>query len=57
MKVVGGCSLDTKVIMKDFYFDDGTAEDVIQDVVDQWAENLLHSWYVICQTKENEEEE
>lgn len=50
MKVVGACNLDNKTIMKDFYFDEGTSENEISKVVDEWAESLFSSWYVICES-------
>lgn len=50
MKVVGGCSLDNRTIMKDFYFEDDVSEREIQDKIDMWAESLFHSWYVICKS-------
>lgn len=52
MKVIGGCSLDNKVIMKDFYFDEDVSEEKIRDTVDLWAESLLKSWYIICKSEE-----
>ena len=48
MKVVAGCSLDDRTIMKNFEFEDGTPEEKIRETVDIWAEGLFKSWYVIC---------
>lgn len=50
MKVVGACSLENKTVMKDFYFEEGTSEKEISEAVDLWVEDLVHSWYVICNT-------
>lgn len=55
MKVVGGCSLDTKVMMKDFYFDDDVTEEDISKEVDAWAESLFRSWFVICRPGKEDE--
>lgn len=54
MKVVAGCSLDNRTIMKEFYFEDDTPEEKIKETVDIWAENLFSSWYVICDSKGEE---
>ena len=54
MKVVGGCSLDNRTIMKDFYFEDDVSEREIQDKIDMWAESLFHSWNVICKSDREE---
>ena len=35
-------------IMKDFYFDDDVTEDEVKKEVDDWAQSLVHTWYVIC---------
>ena len=52
MKVVGACNLDNKTIMKDFYFDDDVTEDEVKKEVDDWAQSLVHTWYVICKSDE-----
>lgn len=54
MKVVAGCRLDTKTIMKDFYFDDGVTEEDISKKVDAWAESLFQSWFVICEPEKED---
>lgn len=48
MKVIAGCSLDGKTVMKEFEFEDKTSEEEISDAVDVWAESIVHNWYVIC---------
>lgn len=55
MKVVAGCSLDNKTLMKDFYFDDDVSITVIDKAVNDWAHGLLRSWWV--QTEEKEQED
>lgn len=54
MKVVGGCSLDNNVMMKDFEFEDDTSEEEISKAIDEWSGSLFKKWYVIC--KDDEED-
>jgi len=47
MKVMGCCSLEERIVMKEFNFEQGTSIIIIREAVKNWAMKQFDYWYVI----------